>query len=131
MKGFGFLLGVCLTAAVCVITLAQGNGPASNKIAAGTTELTEFGLSQDQSVETLTCKSFMLQGDFQGYGQLTGANCTATGPIFQTGPASQGHTHVDLSIPAQSLHLIIDGCRVESVFASPGYYHYNINCVAN
>lgn len=90
-------------------------------------ELTEIGVAQFLSVETVTCTMYFIHYDFQYYGEVTGSGCTSTAPLPPQSTSSQGHVTVSFDFGHGNVWSV-KGCRVDSAVGTPGYYRYSVNC---
>lgn len=107
------------------VGLAAVSGQPARSVA--TDDVTEFGLAQNITVNTLVCASYDFADDFTQYGHLVAAGCTSTGAIPSQPPSTTGHFQFDVRM-ANGQRITINGCRVDSHTAVPGYKHYAINC---
>lgn len=100
--------------------------PTSAAIHAPSDELTEITISGNLQVETVTCSSFFVHVDFQGYGDVTGVGCSITGP-YTAHDGANGNTNVNFSFPDGS-KLKMVGCRAMSATGRPSTFSYAIDC---
>jgi hypothetical protein len=87
----------------------------------------EFVLEGNTQVETITCTDYFVHTDFQKYGTISGTGCTLTGPFFPHDGGRGGHTSVDFTLTTGATIEMLN-CFNDSLYKSPGWLHYSINC---
>lgn len=95
---------------------------------------TQLVMQEPQIVETITCASYSVHYDAQGYGSVQGAGCDTTGPLVLTRTGTLGG-HVAMTFYFNDGSTLTGkNCRVDShvELASPGanpYDSYALNCI--
>lgn len=121
----GIAIGFAVTAFIALFGIAVAG--LRNADLRSSTELTEFFLTGNQIVETVTCASYNAHVDFQGYGNVAGENCSITAP-YPPVNGTLGNTDVSFSMIGGE-KLTLHGCRADSSYNSPGYHSLTINCL--
>lgn len=108
--------------------LCHHHGAGTDSASLAAVQYTQFVVSQNLSVETVTCGFYFSHTDLTQYGAIEGKSCTSTGPLVIQSSSTAGHIHVTFSFSDGTLPFDIVGCRVDSTVLQPGFNSVAVNC---